>query len=41
MFVLPDPKNLMIHLDFENDLSDKSGNNNHGEIGGPDTIVYQ
>ena len=41
MLVLPDPKNLMIHLDFENDLLDKSGNNNHGKMIGPDTITYK
>ena len=40
-FVLPDPKNLMIHLDFENNLMDRSGNDNHGEIDGQDSIVYK
>lgn len=40
-FVLPNPKNLIIHLDFEKDLMDQSGNSNHGNIAGPDTITYK
>lgn len=40
-FVLPNPKNLMIHLDFENDLMDKSGNKNHGKIAGLGTVAFK